>query len=965
MAISRDISDRIKDLLRSHPEGLSITDIVKVVPINRNTASRYLDTLLVSGQVEMRHFGMAKIYTLSQRLPVASVLSISSEYILQVDQNLRVIFMNRPFLDLLGLKERDVIGKRMDYTPVPAIFDDEYAKLHCWITEALSGLERRNELRLPGKERILACKATPAVFTEGQKGVSVILEDITTQREDEERLRESEEKFRTLVEASTDGILVSTREGMVMVWNQALTRITGIPREDALGKPLTEIMVRCLVPERRSRQTIDAITTGMRTAIRTGYSRTFFQPMDIEIVRPGGEHRFIQMTTFPIETSKGALVGSVIHDETERRQMLAEITEREERFRALFNNSADMITLHGFGPDGLPSQFIEVNEIATRRLGYTREELLRMSPKDLIDPSCLQTMQENAGKVRATGSAVFDLLHVAKDGRRIPVEIRSSFIEYKGSSLVLAQVRDISRRKEAEAAIREGQERLELALSGSDTGMWELDIPTMTGRIDERAAQILGYQKVDIGTNKTDWDSLTHPDDVPLITRRLMDCLAGRTTSFESEHRMHHASGEWIWMSGRGKITHRLPDGSPLRISGTLQDITNRKLAEAALETSEAHLRTIIRTAPVGIGMVARRVLLEVNNQMCGMTGYTAEELVGHSVRMLYLSQQEFDRVWAEAYRGVPAGGTGSVETVWKRKDGRTIDILLSLTSLSPSDPETGFVFTALDITSRKRAEAAIRSSEERARNLLERSFDAVIIHKQGTIVMANDAALALAGAVSPEDLVGSDLGRFIHPDSRQLIQERIAEMLRAPGTTMPLVREKFLKLNGETLEVEVMATGFLDEGVPAIQVVFREVTDTVRMEDRLRRSEEIYRTVAESATDVICVIDPDGLFVYANASCARMLGFSQDDLTGRRLEDQVPPEMARRHHENVRKVIATGIPYEHEEIFPTAAGEKRLDIKLSPIKGPDGTVISVVVIARDITRRTTRKQGRPGRKTS
>jgi PAS domain S-box-containing protein len=93
------------------------------------------------------------------------------------------------------------------------------------------------------------------------------------------------------------------------------------------------------------------------------------------------------------------------------------------------------------------------------------------------------------------------------------------------------------------------------------------------------------------------------------------------------------------------------------------------------------------------------------------------------------------------------------------------------------------------------------------------------------------------------------------------------------------------------------------------------------------------------------------------------MLGFSQDDLTGRRLEDQVPPGMARRHHENVRTVISTGIPYEHEELFPTAAGQKRLDIKLSPIKGPDGAVISVVVIARDITRRTTRKQGRPGRK--
>ncbi|MFA6333794.1 MAG: helix-turn-helix domain-containing protein, partial [Methanoregula sp.] len=96
MALRREITIRITDLLEQNPQGLSITELVRTGGLNRNTVGRYLDNLLVSGQVEMRHFGMAKIYTLSQRLPVSSVLSISSELVIQLDGSLRLIFLNQP-----------------------------------------------------------------------------------------------------------------------------------------------------------------------------------------------------------------------------------------------------------------------------------------------------------------------------------------------------------------------------------------------------------------------------------------------------------------------------------------------------------------------------------------------------------------------------------------------------------------------------------------------------------------------------------------------------------------------------------------------------------------------------------------------------------------------------------------------------------------------------------------------------
>lgn len=126
MAISKDIAKRLKGILREHPEGLSITDIVRKISVNRNTASRYLDMLLVSGQVEMRHFGMAKIYTVTSRLPISSVLEISSDYVLQIDQSFRIIFINVPFLKLLQIPERGLLGKKIEFTGIPTIFGGNF-----------------------------------------------------------------------------------------------------------------------------------------------------------------------------------------------------------------------------------------------------------------------------------------------------------------------------------------------------------------------------------------------------------------------------------------------------------------------------------------------------------------------------------------------------------------------------------------------------------------------------------------------------------------------------------------------------------------------------------------------------------------------------------------------------------------------------------------------------------------------
>ena len=151
--------------------------------------------------------------------------------------------------------------------------------------------------------------------------------------------------------------------------------------------------------------------------------------------------------------------------------MLEGLRESEEKFRTLFNNAADMITVHSILQDGLPGTFTEVNDIACRRLGYTREELLRMRPEDIVDPAMMGFIRANSEKLRADGHTLFEITLITKDKRRIPVEIRTHLFEYQGQTLVIAQIRDITQKKAAEAAIREREARLQSIIRAAPAGI--------------------------------------------------------------------------------------------------------------------------------------------------------------------------------------------------------------------------------------------------------------------------------------------------------------------------------------------------------------------------------------------------------------------------------------------------------------------------------------------------------------
>jgi PAS domain S-box-containing protein len=138
------------------------------------------------------------------------------------------------------------------------------------------------------------------------------------------------------------------------------------------------------------------------------------------------------------------------------------LKESEEKFRLLFNEANDMITLNLINEDGLPGDFIEVNEVACERLGYSREELLNMGPKNIVAKDKIAEMQENARKLCKDGHSTFEIVHVNRKGKRIPVEVNNHLFKIKGKTVALAISRDITERKKAEKQLKQSLKEKEI-----------------------------------------------------------------------------------------------------------------------------------------------------------------------------------------------------------------------------------------------------------------------------------------------------------------------------------------------------------------------------------------------------------------------------------------------------------------------------------------------------------------------
>jgi PAS domain S-box-containing protein len=251
-----------------------------------------------------------------------------------------------------------------------------------------------------------------------------------------------------------------------------------------------------------------------------------------------------------------------------------------------------------------------------------------------------------------------------------------------------------------------------------------------------------------------------------------------------------------------------------------------------------------------------------------------------------------------------------------------------------------------------RQAEEELKESEERYRSLVELSPDAIAIQMKGEILYVNEAAVKLHGAASAQELIGRAVSDFIHPDYREVVLER-SRRIREKGERVGLIEEKFIRLDGLPVDVEVAAAPISYKGEQAVQVVFRNIIERKQAEEALHQSEERFRSLVQYSSDIITILEADGTIRYESPSIERILGYGPEELIGGNVFDYVYPEDV----ERVRSIFVEALKNERvtplvEFRFRHADGSWRYLEAIGNNLLADPSVKGMVVNSRDVTER-------------
>jgi PAS domain S-box-containing protein len=608
-----------------------------------------------------------------------------------------------------------------------------------------------------------------------------------------------------------------------------------------------------------------------------------------------------------------------------------------------------------------------VNAAFTTAFGYQQRELpslaewwVRACPDLQYRQSVLDTWYARLAGLRshAAPSQALEVQVTTKSGERRTVLTTMSLLALPHDGSHLTTWYDITQRKAMETLLADREQHLELALAGAAMGTWEWVVPSGELRFSARWAALQGYTLEELPRRIESWATRVFPDDLPLVRERLDRHLKGETPDYESEHRLLHKNGHWVWVLARGKVVERDGAGEPVRVMGITFDITERKQTEAQLETLLREQRAILDSPVVGIVKVKARVIVWANAAFARMLGYSPEELIGQPTRIAYPNDESYEAFGQLVYPILARGEVLRTELQQRRKDGTLGWYEIGTGRLGLENGEALGAF--VDISQRKSAELALRASEERLRIIFQSMAEGLVLQcRDGRIVDANPAAEALLG-LGREQLLGKtsvdpqwcafreDGTPFPGDEHPGMVTLRTGKSLRHQimGIKAPGHGLRWISINSQPV--------FADEQGLPVQVIatFVDVTERRLAEAEILSTKNQLQATLDAIPDVLFEVGVDGRIHSYHSQRSDPMETSTNGFVGKTLFAVLPADAAEVCIDAIRVAVDKGGSTGHAYRLSLPQGERWFELSAAPMAAAAGQVQRVIVLSRDITER-------------
>jgi PAS domain S-box-containing protein len=635
-------------------------------------------------------------------------------------------------------------------------------------------------------------------------------------------------------------------------------------------------------------------------------------------------------------------------------------------FRLLFERSTEAFSI----VDPQTGMFVDVNPASVRLTGApSKEAMLRFGP-EMISPPLQPDGTPSGEKVKEVialafekGSHRFEWVLNRFDGTELPVEVVLTPIQLDGKALIFSSAQDITERKRAEANLRASEERWRLVVEQSPFSVQLFAPDGASRRVNPAWERLFGLSPDEAARFNVLTDpQLSASEAAPFIRRAFSgEVVKIPPIPFEVSGLSNGNSIRWI---GATMFPLRDEKGNILEIVCVHDDVTERKHAEEAarqsnatleqritertteLAASEARMRTLVEHAPEAIvvfdGVTGR--FLVCNENAVKLYGHSREELLKlHPADVSPEFQPDGRPSRVAAKENIQSALDGKVPVFeWIHKDasGRLIPCEVRLVRL-PSENQILIRGSVIDNSDRKRAEQALRDSEQKFRALFDATSQGVMIHDEKEFLEVNAAAVRILGYNNEKDILGKHPRQLAPPtqpngdDSASAAGRHIAECMEKGAARFEWVSNA---ANGKLVPLEVILTRIEVGGKPIIQAVVNDIAERKAAEEALRQSEEKFKQLYELSPLGMAQVEWDGSFVQVNQAFANIIGYTREEVTKLSYWEVTPSEYEQAELHVLDSLRKTGRFYNHEKEYFHKDGH-RVPVVLNGmvVKGPDG----------------------------